>query len=151
MSYIVKSSEKTRKSGAETETKALLYLMNLRKDSEAFVEDGFTDGLYIISSDDNNKGKTIAMQSMMYAIGNEPTFPTTFDYKKYYYYIEFEENNKFYRVCRYGENFALIEGKTLLLFDSVSELKRYWTKHIFKLPEIVKNQISKIVDPVLFF
>lgn len=34
MSYTVKSSEKTRKSGAETETKALLYLMNLRKDSE---------------------------------------------------------------------------------------------------------------------
>lgn len=49
--------------------------------TEAFVEDGFTDGLNIISSDDNNKGKTIAMQSMMYAIGNEPTFPTTFDYK----------------------------------------------------------------------
>lgn len=119
--------------------------------TEAFVEDGFTEGLNIISSDDNNKGKTIAMQSMMYVIGNEPTFPTTFDYKKYYYYIEFEENNKFYRVCRYGENFALIEGKTLLLFDSVSELKRYWTKHIFKLPEIVKNQISKIVDPVLFY
>ncbi|MDE5782420.1 MAG: hypothetical protein K2I03_13235 [Lachnospiraceae bacterium] len=119
--------------------------------TEAFVEDSFTEGLNIISSDDNNKGKTIAMQSMMYAIGNEPTFPTTFDYKKYYYYKEFEENNKIYRVCRYGENFALIEEKTLLLFDSVSELKRYWTKHIFKLPEIVKNQISKIVDPVLFF
>ena len=33
MSYTVKSSEKTRKSGAETETQALLYLMNLRKDS----------------------------------------------------------------------------------------------------------------------
>ena len=119
--------------------------------TEAFVEDGFTDGLNIISSDDNNKGKTIAMQTMMYAIGNEPTFPTTFDYKNYYYYIEFEENNKIYRVCRYGDNFALIEGKTLRLFDSVSELKRYWTKHIFKLPEIVKNQVSKIVDPVLFF
>lgn len=28
MSYTVKSSEKLRKSGAETETKALLYLMN---------------------------------------------------------------------------------------------------------------------------
>ena len=65
--------------------------------------------------------------------------------------IEFEENNKIYRVCRYGDDFALIEGKTLRLFDSVSELKRYWTKHIFKLPEIVKNQASKIVDPVLFF
>lgn len=119
--------------------------------TEAFVEDSFTEGLNIISSDDNNKGKTIAIQSMMYAIGNEPTFPATFDYKKYYYYIEFEENNKIYRVCRYGENFVLLEGKNLLLFDGVSELKRYWTKHIFKLPEIIKNQIFKIVDPVLFF
>lgn len=46
MSYIVKSSEKTRKSGAETETKALLYLMNLRKDSEEiyyFIVDFFND------------------------------------------------------------------------------------------------------------
>jgi hypothetical protein len=34
MSYTVKSSEKTRKLRAETETKALLYLMNLRKDSD---------------------------------------------------------------------------------------------------------------------
>lgn len=34
MSYTVKSSEKLRKSGAETETKALLYLMNFRSDSD---------------------------------------------------------------------------------------------------------------------
>lgn len=27
--------------------------------TEAFVEDGFTDGLNIISSDDNNKGKQL--------------------------------------------------------------------------------------------
>ena len=33
--------------------------------TEAFVEGGFTNGLNIISSDDNNKGKTIAMQSMI--------------------------------------------------------------------------------------
>lgn len=46
MSYTVKSSEKTRKSGAETETKALLYLMNLRKDSDEinyFIVDFFND------------------------------------------------------------------------------------------------------------
>lgn len=46
MAYIVKSSEKTRKSGAETETKALLYLMNLRKDSDEiyyFIVDFFND------------------------------------------------------------------------------------------------------------
>lgn len=46
MSYIVKSSEQTRKIGAVTETKALLYLMNLRKDSEEiyyFIVDFFND------------------------------------------------------------------------------------------------------------
>lgn len=118
--------------------------------SEAFVEENFTDGLNIISSDDNNKGKTIAMQSMMYAIGNEPTFPTSFEYKQYYYFIEFQVNNKDYKICRRGDNFALIDENKLMLFDSVSELKRYWTKYIFELPEIIKNQISKIVDPVLF-
>ena len=58
---------------------------------EAFIEDNFTDKVNIISSDDNNKGKTIVIQAMMYAMGNEPTFPTSFEYQKYYYYVEFEE------------------------------------------------------------
>lgn len=43
--------------------------------AEAFIEGNFTNGVNIISSDDNNKGKTIVIQSMMYALGNEPTFP----------------------------------------------------------------------------
>lgn len=33
MSYEVRSSEKLRKSAADSETKALLYLMNYREDS----------------------------------------------------------------------------------------------------------------------
>lgn len=46
MSYTVKSSEKLRKTGAETETKALLYLMNFMADSDDiyyFVVDFFND------------------------------------------------------------------------------------------------------------
>lgn len=46
MSYTVKSSEKLRKSAAEAETKALLYLMNFRPDSDNiyyFVVDFFND------------------------------------------------------------------------------------------------------------
>ena len=118
---------------------------------EAFVENGYTEGLNIISSDENNKGKTIAIQSMMYALGNEPTFPATFDYKNYYHYVEFETNGILYNLCRKNSGFILKHNDSLMIFDSVSELKRYWHKHIFQLPEIIKNQISKIVDPVLFF
>lgn len=46
MAYTVKSSEKTRKAGAENETKALLYLMNFRSDRDEihfFVVDFFND------------------------------------------------------------------------------------------------------------
>lgn len=117
---------------------------------EAFIESGFSNGLNIISSDDNNKGKTIVIQSMMYALGNEPAFPTSFEYKQYYHFIEFEIEGKLYQLCRYNNGFVLKDNRVLMLFDNVSELKRYWSKHIFHLPKIIKNQISKIVDPVLF-
>lgn len=46
MSYTVRSSEKTRKSGADGETKALLYLMNFRSDSSEihyYIVDFFND------------------------------------------------------------------------------------------------------------
>lgn len=46
MSYTVQSSEKLRKTGADGETKALLYLMNLRSDSNEihyFIVDFFND------------------------------------------------------------------------------------------------------------
>lgn len=117
---------------------------------EAYVETNLTDGFNIISSDDNNRGKTIIIQAMMYVLGNEPSFPVTFEYRNYYYYIEFSHNNIDYSMCRYKNEFVLKNGSSLLLFDGVSELKRYWTKNIFKLPLIIKNEFEKIVDPVLF-
>lgn len=86
----------------------------------------------------------------MYALRNEPTFPTSFEYQKYYYYVEFEEREKVYQICRSGDGFVLNQGSSILIFDNVAELKRYWSKHIFALPSIVKNQLSMIVDPVLF-
>ncbi len=118
---------------------------------ESFIENSFNRGINIISSDDNNKGKTILIQSMMYSLGNEPTFPNTFDYKKYYHYIEFELNDITYSLCRYNDNFVLKYNNVLMIFDNVSELKHYWTKNIFNLPTIIKNQLSKIVDPMLFW
>ena len=59
--------------------------MGLGNLNEAFIESGFSNGINIIFSDDNNKGKTIVIQSIMYAIGNNPIFPSSFDYKNYYY------------------------------------------------------------------
>lgn len=41
---------------------------------EAFIEDTLSEGLNILLSDDNDKGKTIIIQSMLYALGNKPIF-----------------------------------------------------------------------------
>ncbi|HOJ10919.1 MAG TPA: hypothetical protein PK733_10050 [Clostridiales bacterium] len=117
---------------------------------ESFVEDSLSEGFNIISSDDNNKGKTIIIQSLMYALGNEPAFPKSFSYKKYFHYVEFEVDEITYYICRRNDGFVLKTPSALMMFDNVSELKRYWTKNIFVLPEIYKNEMLRIVDPVLF-
>lgn len=118
---------------------------------ESFIEDKLTEGFNIISSDDNNKGKTIIIQSLMYALGNEPTFPSSFNHNEYYHYVEFEIENKLYKICRYDKTFILRERNNLMIFDNVAELKRYWSKIIFSLPQIIKNDVLRIVDPVLFY
>ena len=84
-------------------------------------------------------------------MGNEPTFPTSFEYKNYYHFVEFEENDTRYQLCRHNDSYVLMHNDAIMMFETVSELKRYWTKHISKLPVIYKNQIQRIVDPVLFY
>lgn len=62
MSYVVKSSERTRKSGADCETKALLHLMTLHPDSDSiyyFIVDFFND----VTGMDNMGGKLWDVQS----------------------------------------------------------------------------------------
>lgn len=107
--------------------------------AESYVENNLTEGINVISSDDNNKGKTIILQSMMYAIGNEPSFPVSFEYRNYYYYIEFEVSGRLFCLCRYNDSFVLRYETTLMIFDNVAELKRHWTKYIFELPVIIKS------------
>ena len=70
-------------------------------EEEAFIESNFSKNLNIILSEDNNKGKTIVIQSILYAIGNKPIFPESFNYKDYYYYLEFENNSNIYTCLLY--------------------------------------------------
>ncbi|MGG0847902.1 hypothetical protein [Peribacillus simplex] len=119
-------------------------------DTEAFIEDRFVEGINLISSDDNNKGKTILIQGMMYALGNVPTFPVSFHYKDYYYIIEFTMDDTLYKICRYKDDFILKANNELRHFENTSEFRRYWDKVIFKLPQITKNNKNIIVHPELF-
>lgn len=97
MSYLVSSSEKLRKSAAETETKAMLYLMNFYEDSDEiyyFVVDFFNDitGMNRTSRalwDMQSKG---AKNSSPKAIGAElvtlyKNYISEFDFKAYILFL----------------------------------------------------------------
>jgi hypothetical protein len=129
----------------------IIYKIAIGNNEEAFIHTSFCDNkVNIISSDDNNRGKTILIQSLMYCLGNTPIFPSSFNYKNYYYIIEFSVKDKYYILCRRKETFILRQGTSLMIFNNTSELKRYWSKNIFDLPIIKKNGIQRIVDPELF-
>jgi hypothetical protein len=119
---------------------------------EAFIEDRFLKGINIISSDDNNKGKTLVIQSMMFALGNDPIFPSSFNYKDYYHIVEFETNdNNLVLMCRKGNSFTVLYKGSIFVFDNLSETKHFINKNIFNLPVIFKDGVKKLVDPVLFY
>lgn len=119
---------------------------------EGFAEDRLEDGINIISSDENNKGKTIVIQSLLYAMGNEPIFPSSFNYKNYYYIVELEsDKGDNFSVCRKNDNFIVLCKGGLFVFETLTEFKYYLNKNLFTLPVIIKDSIKKVVDPMLFY
>lgn len=117
---------------------------------EAYVESRFTDGINIIFSNDNNRGKTIVIQSLMYAMGSDPVFPATFNYKNYYCIVELEINGSILKILRKKNTFVVSFREGIYPFDSESELKKYWSENVTELPEILKKGKQHTVPLSLF-
>ena len=113
---------------------------------EAFTEDKFSKGFNILYSDDNNKGKTIIIQAILYCMGNNPVFPSSFDYKEYYFILTLELNGEIFDICRRNRNFVIKKNQEIYVFDSISEFKKYWDKNIKKLPLIFKDGRERLSD-----
>lgn len=118
---------------------------------ESFIEDRLTDGVNVIFSNDNNKGKTIIFQGMMYALGNDPIFPSGFNYRSYYFYTSIEHNGEIFEFLRKNSTLAVKQGDNVWVFNDISELKYFVTKNIFSLPYIIKDGFQKLVDLSLFY
>lgn len=118
----------------------------------AFIEDRFTDGVNIIFSDENNKGKTLIIQGMMYALGNQPIFPKGFDYNDSFFYCKFEIEKRELEILRKRNKFAFKISNKIFLFDSVTELKYFLKQEgLMPLPQITKDNQEVICDLDMFF
>lgn len=120
--------------------------------SEAYIENKLNSGFNIIYSDDNNKGKTIVMQSALYAVGNEPIFPSSFPFNEYYHYVDIELDDGIeLEACRRGNSFIIKIQDSISILDGVAELKRFLNRNGITFPVIIKDNVQKIVDPVLLY
>ena len=119
---------------------------------EAYVEERLTDGVNIIFSDDNNKGKTLVMQGMMYAMGNQPIFPKGFNYRSNYFYCKAEINDEELEFLRRDSSFLVKRQGAQYSFDNVTELKYFLVdENIFNIPQISKDERMVIADLNLFY
>ena len=119
---------------------------------EAYVEEKLTDGVNIIFSDDNNKGKTLVMQGMMYAMGNQPIFPKGFNYRLNYFYCKAEINDEEIEFLRRDSSLLVKRQGAQYSFDNVTELKYFLVdKNIFNIPQISKDDHMVIADLNLFY
>lgn len=113
--------------------------------SEAYIEKRFNNRLNILYSDDNHKGKTIVIQSIMYCLGNDnPAFPEGFEFKKYIYILKVESNNNTFYICRKNNVFFILKNeKDYIKCDSLGIFKKFWNNNIQKIPLIIKSKTNK--------
>lgn len=120
--------------------------------TEAFIEDRLREGVNIIFSDDNNKGKTLIIQGIMYALGNEPIFPSGFPFEIYYFYLQTEINGETIEFLRHKNSVAINFRADMYLFDTISEMKYFLkSQDIINLPTIMKDGHEVIADLSLFY
>lgn len=122
-------------------------------EEEAFHEGRLSDGLNIIYSHGlNNRGKTVIVQSVFFALGSPSKFPYGFDpEKKNYYVIEIAINDKQFVICRRKDSFVIRDKDgNVNICSSESDFKRYYSENIFTLPSISKDGRQSLVYLSLF-
>ena len=130
----------------------IIKCIALGNSGEAYVEERLKNGVNIIFSDDNNKGKTLVMQGMMYAMGNQPIFPKGFKYRTNYFYCKIEIENQEIEFLRKDSSFVVKKQGRYYTFDNVTELKYFLVDEgIFNIPKISKDEHMIVADLNLFY
>ena len=159
MAYTVKSSEKTKKSGAEGETKALLYLMNFRKDSNEihyFVVDFFNDltGMDRYSTKLWDVQSKAAKSNSAKAIGKElvtlyKNFVSNIDFESYILFLGGVSDS--FRIDTTINSFGISNVTSASVNKLINGLKEEsFQKNYIDNSDIDDKKISDFLDKVLF-
>lgn len=108
-------------------------------ETESYVQDGFSDGVNIITSVENHVGKTIVMQSIMYALGADAKFPPSFKDKQHLFIVDIDIEGQEISILRNKDLFVVKDGDEITPIDSKRGFDEYWNENISTLPTIIKN------------
>jgi len=129
----------------------IIQKVAIGNNEDAFIEDRFQNTVNIIYSNDNNKGKTIVFQGIMYALGNTPIFPSQFNYKDYFFYLKISHNQIEFEFLRKKNSIVVKEANNITVFDSISDFKIFFKDRVYDLPKIIKDNILHIADLSMFY
>ncbi|WP_415898023.1 hypothetical protein [Neptuniibacter sp. QD57_21] len=118
---------------------------------EAFIEKRFKDGVNIIFSDDNNRGKTLVMQGLMFSLGYEAIFPSSFEYNEKYFYSKIEVGGVDYEFLRKKNSIAIKYDGFMQIFNGIGELRYFLDRYVMPIPAIIKDGRNTLVDLSLYY
>ncbi len=130
--------------------KAVIEALYIGNGNESFYEGAFTDGVNVVFSDDNNVGKTIVMQGIMFALGSQPAFPESFPHQEYIFIVDIKIDGRRKSILRNRNTFAIADDTGVLSFDSVDGFQEYWSSNIRELPRLIKNNRTVIAGFELY-
>lgn len=114
-------------------------------DTESYIQHGFRNGLNIVSSTENHVGKTIVLQSIMYALGADPKFPSSFRFRDYLFVLDIDVDGREVSILRNKNYFVVREGKLITPLETKSQFDEFWSNNVFMLPRIIKNKNGSVV------
>ncbi|WP_080797428.1 hypothetical protein [Arabiibacter massiliensis] len=117
---------------------------------ESYIQGELTDGVNIITSDENHVGKTIVMQSIMYALGSDPMFPPSFKHKQYFFIVDIDDDGQELSILRNKDTFVIKSSETITPLESRMSFDEYWSEHISPLPTIIKNGVPTLTGLSLY-
>ena len=110
--------------------------------SESYIQGGFTDGVNIITSEDNHVGKTIVMQSIMFALGADAKFPPSFKHAQYLFIVDIDIDGHEVSILRNKDYFVIKDGDAITAIEGKGSFDEYWNENISELPTIIKDGSS---------
>ena len=120
--------------------------------NEAYVENRFNDKVNVIFSSENDRGKTVLFQSMMYALGNEPIFPNSFNKDDFLFYCRIGSNDTDYEILRDKSHFVVKDPEGINSYDGVSHFtKDFFCKKIYPLPYYLRDNLPNLTELFLFY